>query len=185
MKIAASGSHSHRRPSRSEQIILFSIAEHMFAIGANAIQEIRTTESIAASASEFCMPALPKVRHCLRRESDSVYIVSGWVHFGLNVSRPSQVILLRQRRVAILVDSIDRMETMRLLMGLPVGFHGPERLWYRGITLVMDNVVPVLNPSGILTATEISQLDAEAQLRFGSASGSLVGTGTQGAENRG
>lgn len=185
MKIASNTPRSGRRHSRSEQVVLFSIAGQMFAISANAIQEIRTTESIAAVALELCSPAVPKVRHCLRRETDSVYIVSGYAHFGLNVSRPSQVILLRKQRIAILVDSIDRMETMKYLMNLPPGFCGPERLWYRGITLIMDRVVPVLNPSGVLTATEIAQLDAEVESKFGSGSESLVGIGIQGAENRG
>lgn len=176
MKIASNAQRSGRQPSRGEQIVLFSIAGETFAISANAVQEIRTTESIAAGASEFRLPGIPKVHHSLRREADSVYIVSGYAHFGLNASRPSQVILLRKHRVAILVDSIERMETMNVLMHLPPGFCGPERLWYRGITLVLNNVVPVLNPSGILTTAEIAQLDVEAELRHGSGHESLVGS---------
>lgn len=184
MKIASNTQPSSRRPSRGEQIVLFSIAGQTFAISANAVQEIRTTESIAAGASEFSLPTIPKVRHCLRREADSVYIVSGYAHFGLHASRPSQVILLRKHRVAILVDSIERMGTMNLLMHLPPGFCGPERLWYRGITLILNNLVPVLNPSGILTTAEMAQLDAEAELRFGSGHESLVGRASQQWESR-
>jgi chemotaxis signal transduction protein len=162
MKIAPSEPRQGRRYSRSEPVILFSIAGQTFAINANAIQEIRTTDSISAAASEVSIAAIAKVRHRLRRGRKTFHVVSGCLHFGLPTSRPAQVIVLRNQRIAVLVDSIDRMETMRLLMALPPGFCGPERSWYRGMTLIAENVVPVVSPSGFLTQNEMAQLDAEA-----------------------
>ncbi|MGB6483776.1 MAG: chemotaxis protein CheW [Candidatus Acidiferrales bacterium] len=162
MKIAPSEPRPGRRSSRSEPVILFSIAGQMFAINANAIQEIRTTDSISAAASEVSASGIAKVRHRLRRGHKTFHVVNGCVHFGLATSRPAQVVVLRNHRIAVLVDSIDRMETMTFLMALPPGFCGPERLWYRGITLVAENVVPVVSPSGFLTEQELAQLDAAA-----------------------
>ncbi len=160
MKIAPSERRGARRASRSEPVIAFSISGQMFAIGANAVQEIRTTDSVAAVAVEISVASKPKVRHCLPSGRGATYIVSGWGHFGLSASRPAQVILLRNSRVGVLVDSIDGMETMRILMSLPAGFCGPERSWYRGVTIFGENVVPVVSPSGFLSPREIAELDA-------------------------
>jgi chemotaxis signal transduction protein len=162
MKIAPSEPRQGRRSSRSEPVILFSIAGQTFAINASAIQEIRTTDSISAAATEVSPAGIAKVRHRLRRGRKFFHVVNGCVHFGLPTSRPAQVVILRNYRIAVLVDSIDRMQTMTLLMALPPGFLGPERSWYRGITLVAENVVPVVNPSGFLTEQELAQLDAAA-----------------------
>lgn len=162
MRIAPSESRSGRRSSRGEPVILFSISGQTFAINANAIQEIRTTDSISAAATEVSAPGIPKVRHRLRRGAAAFYVVTGGLHFGLPASRPAQVVVLRNYRIAVLVDSIDRMETMTFLMALPPGFCGPERLWYRGVTLLSENVVPVVSPVGFLTEQELAQLDAAA-----------------------
>lgn len=163
MKIAPSEPRAGRRSSRSEPVILFSIAGQVFAINANAIQEIRTTDSISAAATEISVPGISKVRHRLRRGQRNFHIVNGYAHFGLPASRPTQVVVLRNQRIAVLVDSIDRMETMTFLMALPPGFCGPERLWYRGVTLIGENVVPVVNPTGFLTEQEVGQLDTAAE----------------------
>lgn len=163
MRIAPSESRPGRRSSRSEPVILFSISGQAFAINANAIQEIRTTDSISAAATEVSALGIPKVRHRLRRGRIAFHVVNGSLHFGLPVSRPAQVVVMRNCPIALLVDSIDRMETMTFLMALPPGFCGPERSWYRGVTLVSENVVPVVSPAGFLTEQELAQLDAAAE----------------------
>lgn len=162
MKIAPSAPRMGLRSSRSEPVVLFLIAGQPFAIDANAIQEIRTTDSISAAASEVSLEGIAKVRHRLRRGRQFFHVVNGCIHFGLATSRPTQVVVLRKHRIALLVDSIDRMETISFLLALPPGFCGPERSWYRGITVVADNVVPLVNPSGFLTTLELMQLDADA-----------------------
>ncbi|HKF51809.1 MAG TPA: chemotaxis protein CheW [Candidatus Acidoferrales bacterium] len=162
MRIAPSETRPGRRSFHSEPIILFSISGQTFAINANAIQEIRTTDSISAAATDVSAPGIPKVRHGLRRGRTMFHVVNGAAHFGLPASRPAQVVVLRNYRIAVLVDSIDRMETMTLLMALPPGFCGPERVWYRGVTLISENVVPVVSPAGFLTEQDLAQLDAAA-----------------------
>src|SRR5690348_8236101 len=134
----------------------------MFAISASAMHEIRNTDSISAAAVEISCPAVSKVRHLLRRGNGVAFVVTGFEHFGLPPSRAEHAILLRHSRIALLVAGIDRMEGMTVLLALPHGFSGPERSWYRGITLVSGNAVPVLNPAGFLTEQEFTSLDAAA-----------------------
>lgn len=143
-------------------MILFTISGQMFAISASAMHEIRNTDSLSAAVMEISCPAVPKVRHLLRRGDGALFVVSGFEHFGLPPSRAEHAILLRKSRIALLVEAIDRMEGMTVLLALPPGFSGPERSWYRGITLVSGNAVPVINPTGFLTEQELVSLDAIA-----------------------
>jgi chemotaxis signal transduction protein len=162
MKIASSESQGTRRPRRSEPVILFTISGQMFAISASAMHEIRNTDSLSAAAVEISCATVPKVRHLLRRGNSTLFVVSGFEHFGLPPSRAEHAILLRHSRIGVLVEAIDRMEGMTVLLALPPGFSGPERSWYRGITLVSGNAVPVINPSGFLNEQEFANLDAAA-----------------------
>lgn len=99
------------------------------------------------------------MRHTLRRSGETHYIVNACEHFGLPTSRPTLVLILRGARVAVLADKIERMDTISLLLSLPRAFRGPERAWYRGVTLIDDDIVPVVRPSGFLTDKELSYLD--------------------------
>ena len=159
MKIASSESQGTRRARRSEPVILFTISGQMFAISASAMHEIRNTDSLSAAVVEISCPSVAKVRHLLRRGNGALFVVSGFEHFGLPPARAEHAILLRYSRIALLVEAIDRMEGMTVLLALPPGFSGPERSWYRGITLISGNAVPVINPSGFLNEQELSSLD--------------------------
>lgn len=158
MKIAPSELQMGRRTRRSEPIILFSIAGQMFAINANAIHEIRSMDSISGAATEISPPVVPKVRHLLHRGKSVFFVVDGCAHFGLPASQVEHVMLLRNSRIALLVKSIDRMSAMSVLVALPPGFSGPERRWYRGLTLISGDVVPVISPSGFLSEQELALL---------------------------
>lgn len=160
MKIAPSEWQFARKTGRTEAVILFMISGQMFAITASAIHEIRSTDSISGAASEIEVAGLAKVRHVVHRGRKIYYVVNGCAHFGLPTSRPTLVLVLRHSHVAVLVDAIDRMEMISLLMALPASFSGPERAWYRGVTLIGEDVVPVVNPSGFLTENELAQLGA-------------------------
>ncbi|MFZ0213456.1 MAG: chemotaxis protein CheW [Candidatus Acidiferrales bacterium] len=164
MKIAPSEWQLARRTGRTEAVILFVISGQTFAITASAIHEIRSTDSISGAASEITVEGIAKVRHVLHRGRKSYYVVNGCAHFGLPTSRPALVLVLRHCHVAVLVDAIDRMETISLLMALPPGFSGPERAWYRGVTLIGEDMVPVVNPSGFLTERELAQLNTVAKV---------------------
>ncbi|HXT73465.1 MAG TPA: chemotaxis protein CheW [Candidatus Angelobacter sp.] len=173
MKIVPSGFQSRRQLGRTEEVILFVVAGHTFAIAASAIEEIRSTDGSSSATSEIALEAIPKVLHRLRRGRKWYYVVNMCAHFDLPVSRPTLVLVLRHSCVAVLVDQIDRIETISRLMVMPQSFSGAERVWYRGLTLIDNNVVPVLNPAGFLTHDELTQLDALDD-RVGASSGNNV-----------
>ena len=158
MKIA--GHDAPRRKLRTaEPAILFAVARQLFAIAADAVQEIRSTDSIAGAASEIDVAEVPKVRHVLERGHRQYYVVSACAHFHLRVTRPSLVLILRNLRIAVLVDKIESMTEFSAVHDLPLGFAGDERRWYRGLAHFGDQVVPVINPKGFLTHHEFRLLE--------------------------
>ena len=145
-----------------EQVAVFSIGQCSFVISAASIQEIRSTDSLGGTVVELDRPALRKVRHTVERDGRSYYVVSGYEHFHLPLSRPTTVLILRNAPVAVLVDRIEEMAEMRVLLTLPHSFRGEERIWYRGLTVLNRKVLPVANPQGFLTAGELQQLEMKS-----------------------
>jgi chemotaxis signal transduction protein len=164
MKSATEQAAKPNRLRRAETVILFAVANHMFAIDANSVQEIRSTDSLGGAANEIERPELSKVRHTMERGRRTYYVVNAGAHFGLPVTRPTLVMILRQLRVAVLVDSIDRMAEIPAVHSLPRAFTGEERRWYRGLAYLDDVVIPVVNPSGFLNAAEFQRLDRAANV---------------------
>jgi chemotaxis signal transduction protein len=162
VKFATTDAAKPRRARASEAVILFCIANQTFAIAADAVQEIRSTDSLGGTAIEIEQAEVPKVRHLVERARRTYYVVSGCAHFGLRVTRPTLVLILRQIRAAVLVDSIERMADIATVHPLPRGFQGDERKWYRGLTYLEDRVIPVINPGGFLTVEEFARLDQAA-----------------------
>jgi chemotaxis signal transduction protein len=159
MKIAAQESSKFRRALRSEPVILFTVSNFTFAIAAGAVQEIRSTDSLAGSATEIDQHEVPKVRHSFERAHRTYFVVDAATHFHLPASRPSLVLILRQVRAAVLVDRIERMADISSVYPVPRGFVGDERRWYRGLIYLDDRVLPIVQPSGFLTADEFTLLD--------------------------
>ena len=149
-------------PLRTEQIILFRSSTQIFAISSGSVQEVRSVDSLAGSAAELSDSSVKKVRHVLRRTDRTLYVVNSLLHFGLRPSPAALIFLLRRSRAALLVDGIEKMTTMTRLQALPPAFCNEERLWYRGLTVLDQNVIPVVNPLGFLTNEELLQLDAIA-----------------------
>ncbi|MGA2719438.1 MAG: chemotaxis protein CheW [Candidatus Acidiferrales bacterium] len=162
MKFATFEPAKERRSGPSEAIILFSVSNQTFAIAASDVQEIRSTDSLSGTANEIDCPDLPKVRHTIDRARQKYYVVNAAQHFGLPVSRPTLVLILRQLRAAILVDRIDRMTEISAAYPLPRAFTGDERRWYRGLTYIDDHVIPVVQPAGFLTSQEFWRLGEAA-----------------------
>jgi chemotaxis signal transduction protein len=148
-----------RRAHHPERVVLFHVSRQIFAIGAEAVQEVRSTDSLAGAAIEIENSELPKVRHTLERGRHTYYVVNACLHFGLPVSRPALVLILRHLRVAVLVDRIDRMAEIVALYALPEAFAGDERRWYRGLAYLDDTVMPVIEPAGFLSADDFRSLD--------------------------
>lgn len=153
----------HKTPAvRTEQIILFRSSNQVFAISSSSVQEVRSVDSLAGAAMEIDEPAVPKVQHMLRRGERNVYVVNSATHFGLRPSPAALIFLLRKTRVALLIDGIEKMTTMTRLQALSGAFCHEERVWYRGLTVLDQNVIPVVNPLGFLTEQELLVLDAAA-----------------------
>jgi chemotaxis signal transduction protein len=150
-----------RDARRREQVAVFSIADHSFVISAESVQEIRSTDSLGGTVVDLERPMLRKVRHIVERDTRWYYVVSGYEHFHLKASRPTTVLILRGAPVAVLVDKIEEMAEMRVLLPLPQSFHGQERTWYRGLTVLDRKVLPVANPLGLLTPEELQQLEEQ------------------------
>jgi chemotaxis signal transduction protein len=147
-------------PMRTEQIILFRASSQIFAISSASVQEVRSVDSLAGAAVDVNEPNLVKVRHAIRRGDRNLYVVNAPLHFGLRPTPSALIFLLRKSRIAVLVDGIEKMTSMTRLQALPGVFCHGERSWYRGLTVLDQNVIPVVNPAGFLTAEEISLLDA-------------------------
>ena len=145
---------------RSEQMILFRVGQQVFALSASSVQEIRSADAFSGLAAEIADPSLRKVSFVARRGRPPLYIVHGGMHFGLSLPQGALVFLLRNRRSALRVDSIERMAAFSRLMALPSAFCGDERNWYRGFVALDDGIVPVVNPDGLLRQDELELLDA-------------------------
>jgi chemotaxis signal transduction protein len=156
---------AEHKPSgvRTEQIILFRASSAVFAISSGSVQEVRSVDSLSGAPVAVSEPSLAKVRHSIRRGDKNIYVVNTAVHFGLRPSPAALIFLLRKSRVALLIDSIEKMTTMTRLQALPGVFCHEERAWYRGLTVLDQNVVPVVNPSGFLATEELSLLDAATE----------------------
>jgi hypothetical protein len=140
---------------------VYSIAEYRFVICAESVQEIRSTDSLGGTVVDLERPVLQKVRHIVERDTRWYYVVSGYEHFHLKMSRPTTVLILRGAPVAVLVDKIEEMAEMRMLLPLPQSFNAKEPTWYRGLTVMDRKVLPVANPLGFLTTEELQQLEEQ------------------------
>jgi chemotaxis signal transduction protein len=154
------GAPQKANPVKTEQIILFRASNQVFAVSSTSVQEVRSVDSLAGAAVDVSEPSLNKVRHAIRRGDRNLYVVNAALHFGLRPTPAALVFQLRKSRVALLVDGIEKMTTMTKLQALPGTFCHEERAWYRGLTVLDQNVIPVVNPAGFLSASEISLLDA-------------------------
>lgn len=152
-----------RHARHPETVVLFMVATQMFAIAADAVQEIRSTDSLAGGAVEIDQIEVGKVRHMVEHNRRTYFVVNAGMHFGLPVTRPTLVLILRQLRVAVLIDRIERMAEISAVHPLPLAFAGDERRWYRGLASVDDLIIPVVDPGGFLTGEEFRTLELAAQ----------------------
>ena len=159
MSATAERGETAARRGKPEAVILFWVANQMLAIAAESVQEIRSTDGLAGAANEIEQEVVPKVRHILEWGRRTCYVVNAGSHFDLPVTRPTLVLILRRMRIAVLVDRIDRMTEIPAVYPLPQAFAGKERSWYRGLAYIDDSVIPVVEPSGFLSAEEFAALD--------------------------
>jgi chemotaxis signal transduction protein len=136
----------------------------LFAISSASVQEVRSVDNLAGAATAIAGAGVPKVRHVIRRGEKTIFVVNASLHFGLRPSPPALIFLLRRSRVALLIDGIEKMTTMTRLQALPGAFCHRERQWYRGITVLDQDVLPVVNPEGFLSTEEMELLESSSVL---------------------
>ena len=137
-----------------EGVILFRVGAFNFAIAAGAVKEIRSMDGVREFAIGGISARVDKLRYTLERGGATYFVVDAARHFQLPASSPSRVLILRNSSTAVLVDSTDRMTDISVLHALPRAFTHDERSWYRGLALVNDEVVPVVNPAAFLNKME-------------------------------
>lgn len=160
---------------RSEAVILFSVASHRLAIAAQAVEEIRNLEGLNPLHQGFGPGKVSKVKSVLQRDNKTYFVVDANMHLRMLSSRPARLLLMRDSSLALSVDAIDRMAEVTVLHPLPRAFRGEERNWYRGLVLIGEDVVPVLNPAALMSKAELSALEntlprAESLVTKGAAS---------------
>ena len=163
------------RSPRAEQIILFRISGQLFAVSSASVQEVRGVDALAGMASEIPLSTIRKVRHSVRRGDSTLYVVNGGIHFGLPASAATLVFFLRNTRIALLVDAIERMTSMTTLQAMSHAFCHDERRWYRGLTALDQMVVPVVDPNGFLSLEELTLLENALAARNAAAAGERLG----------
>lgn len=145
---------------KQEPVIVFIAGGKRMAIPAGAVHEIRSTDSLAGEAATLEHADFPWVRHTVERAGTTHYVVNVGTFFGLPRTRPSQVLVLRGVRCALLIDGIERMDSLSAIYALPRAFQGDERRWYLGLALFEEGAVPMLDPRGLLPSEHLERLDA-------------------------
>lgn len=153
-----------KKVTQTEDVILFVVDGHRFAIAANAVDEIRNLEGLSPLPAALRHPRLAKVKSTLvrsKKDPESVYfVVDAATHFGLESVRPDRVLVLRNSSAALQVEKIDRMTQISTVVALPAAFSGQERIWYRGLALLGEHVVPLVAPEVFLNKGEQAVLQA-------------------------
>ncbi|MGH9603287.1 MAG: chemotaxis protein CheW [Terriglobales bacterium] len=154
MKLRGFAARRARSFRRSESVILFMVGGTTFAIAAAAVEEIRGPQGLRPLIIDAARGSLAKVRHTLERARKTFLVVDAALHFQTPRIQPARLLILRNSTVAVAVDGIDRMAEIHALYPLPAAFGGDERRWYRGLALIGEAVVPVVEPDMFLTRAE-------------------------------
>ncbi len=148
-------------PHHGEQVILFAIGNYTFACAANSVDEIRALDGLQPVAGVFAHSRLARVKFTLEREGKTYFVVDSNLHFHILPSKATRLLVMRDIRVAVLVDSIDRMAEIPVIHPLPRAFTGEERNWYRGMAIIGQDVIPVINPATFLSRAELAIVEAD------------------------
>ena len=153
----------------AQDMILFQVGENTFAIAADAVDEIRPLEGVRPYLSgKTSHPNLARVKYTLIREKNGprrlYFVVDATAHFRMPKSEGNRILVMRREATALLVGGIERMALVSGVSPLPRSFTGDERRWYKGLAVVQDKVIPVVDPTALLGQEEIAILQAGAKL---------------------
>jgi chemotaxis signal transduction protein len=152
-------------------VILFTVCGFRFAIAANAVSEIRGLEGLQRFSLGTSYLRSAQVDFTLERNGTIYFVVDAAQHFRLPPSKPARLLILQHTTAAIQVDSTDRMMEISVLHALPQAFTGDERNWYRGLAVMNDDVVPVVNQHAFVSKAEMAILKTAVQRSQGAAAG--------------
>jgi chemotaxis signal transduction protein len=144
-------------------MILFSVAGTTFAITASAVDEIRSVTGLKPLQAGYLHGKFSKFKYRLERDGRTYFVVDANTHFRILPTNHDRLLVLRDRPAAVLVDAIDRMTEVAAVHPLPKSFTGEEREWYRGLALLQEEVVPVVDAAAFLTKAESTVLKAALQ----------------------
>lgn len=144
-------------------MILFAVGGMTFAISAAEVEEIRSVSGLEPLRGGFLPAKFSKFKFRLQRDERTYFVVDANSHFGIPVSNHDRLLVLRERPAAVLVDAIDRMTEIGAVHPLPKAFSGEERDWYRGLAILKEDVVPVVNAGAFLTRAESTVLRASLE----------------------
>ncbi len=139
---------------RGEAAILFAVGPYSFLIAAEEVDEIREMHELVSVSADTMRTSIEKIRSTLKKSGKTYFVVDGSLHFQMMPSHPTRLMILRNQPVAVTVDSIDRMTEIDRVLPLPKAFTCIEREWYRGLAVISDRVIPVVNGNSFLTAAE-------------------------------
>ncbi|HYL92786.1 MAG TPA: chemotaxis protein CheW [Alphaproteobacteria bacterium] len=139
-----------------EAMIIFTVSGFKFAIAAAAVREIRDMQGLEKFVPSNGVSRASKVESTLKRNGVTHFVVSAARHFRLPPAKVERVLILRQLAAGVMVDGTERMAEISVLHALPEAFQGDERRWYRGLALLGEEVVPVVDHTAFLTRGEVS-----------------------------
>jgi len=130
MSVRVNSPHSRR----GEPVVIFRVGSQRFVIASAEVEEIR----------DLHQGSVPGVI-MTRGNGGQIPVVAADRIFGIESARLEQLLVLKLRRVAVAIEQIEAMAELREIVALPRGFHGLERAWYRGLGLVRQQILPVVN----------------------------------------
>jgi chemotaxis signal transduction protein len=146
------------QPLAREDVIVFEVGGFRFAIAASVVKEIRGMDGLHAFTLGGITAQIGKLKYTLERNGTTHFVIDAAQHFLLPASQVSRVLVLRNAPIGVLVDSTDRIMEISWLHGLPRAFTHEERGWYRGLAVVNNSVVPVVNHNAFLNRAELEIL---------------------------
>ncbi|HET7841413.1 MAG TPA: chemotaxis protein CheW [Terriglobia bacterium] len=120
-------------------LILFWVGPYRLAIPATELKEIRQDSRLACLGQAEVAPE--------KRDAESPLSVRAL--FQLSPKPGGCTLVLREQTLSLQVDRVERMIETCVIHNLPRAFQGEERLWFKGITLADDSVIPILNPKAL------------------------------------
>lgn len=160
MRLSQSRRSFTSKSAALETVILFRAGAVIFAIAADAVEEIRDLTGLQKLSVPAEHQKFTRVTHTLDREGKRHFVIDICAHFGVQPGRASRLMVLRHAPAAVMVDAIERMQEIDSIQALPAAFRGEERNWYRGLIVVKGRVIPVVRPEAFLTKAEAVLLQA-------------------------